>query len=264
MKATNPMTEMQTLARGLQILDLIASSDRAISITEISQVLNLEKSCVSRTVKTLVNYGYVQPDTRSRGYVLGKRIRQISWHYLNRIPIREKAKPYLYRLVQQTGECAHTAVYSEGKALMIDDVEAEASLRVVGGIGRLIPLHCTAVGKALLAFSDLPLPSALEAETAHTITDQALLTQHLEEIRRQGAALDDEEHQEGVRCLAAPVYDYMGTVIAAIGISGPTVRVTDDRLAELAQRVKDAAKELSEDLCHTVRGEGRKSQERAR
>ncbi len=258
------MTEMQTLARGLQILDLIASSDRAMSITEISRILNLEKSCVSRTVKTLVNYDYVQPDTRSRGFVLGKRIRQISWHYLNRIPIREKAKPYLYRLVQQTGECAHTAVYSEGKALMIDDVEAEASLRVVGGIGRLIPLHCTAVGKALLAFSDLPLPAFLEAETDYTITDHAALRAHLEQVRQQGAALDDEEHQEGVRCIAAPVYDYMGTVIAAIGISGPTVRVTSDRLEELVQRVKDAARELSDDLCRAAGGDSRKGQERAR
>lgn len=258
------MTEMQTLARGLQILDLIASSDRAMSITEISKLLNLDKSSVSRSVKTLVNYDYVQPDLHSRGYVLGRRIRQISWHYLNRIPVREKAKPYLYRLVAQTGECAHTAVYSEGRALMIDDVEAEASLRVVGGIGRLIPLHCTAVGKALLAFSDLPLPPFLEAETARTITDHNALTIHLEQIRMRGVALDDEEHQEGVRCLAAPVYDYMGTVIAAIGISGPTVRVTDDRLPELFQRVKEAAQELSADLCHAARAESRRSQDRSR
>src|SRR5512147_1181191 len=164
------MGEMQTLARGLQILDLIADADRALGVTEIANLLHLDKSSVSRLVKTLVNYDYVQPDTNSRGYVLGKRIRQISWHYLNRMPVREKAKPYLYRLVEQTGECAHTAVYSEGKALMIDDIEAEASLRVVGGIGRMIPLHCTAVGKALLAFSDLPFPAQLDPYTTWTIT----------------------------------------------------------------------------------------------
>ncbi len=242
------MAEMQTLARGLQILDLIAGADRPLGITEIANTLDLDKSSVSRLVKTLVKYDYVQPDTGSRGYVLGKRVRQMSWHYLNRMPVREKAKPYLYRLVEQTGECAHTAVYSEGKALMIDDVEAEASLRVVGGIGRMIPLHCTAVGKALLAFSDLPFPACLEAETPRTITDHDALLDHLEHIRAQGYALDDEEHQAGVRCLAAPVYDYMGAVIAAIGISGPTVRVTSDRIPRLAQRVMEAARELSSDL----------------
>jgi IclR family KDG regulon transcriptional repressor len=242
------MSEMQTLARGLLILDLIADADRALGVTEIANLLHLDKSGVSRLVKTLVNYGYVQPDIGSRGYVLGKRVRQISWHYLNRMPVREKAKPYLYRLVEQTGECAHTAVYSGGKALMIDDVEAEASLRVVGGIGRLIPLHCTAVGKALLAFSDLPLPASLDRETARTITDHAAFRAHLDEIREQGYALDDEEHQEGVRCMAAPVYDYMGAAVAAIGISGPTVRVTDDRIPDLARAVIAAARELSNDL----------------
>jgi DNA-binding IclR family transcriptional regulator len=242
------MIEMQSLARGLKILDLIASADHALGITEIATILEVDKSSVSRLVKTLVKYEYVQPDTGSRGYVLGKRIRQISWHLLNRMPIREKARPYLYRLVQQTGECAHTAVYSEGKALMIDDVQAEASLRVVGGIGRMIPLHCTAVGKALLAFSDLPIPEHLVIETARTITDHEALTCHLDQIRALGYALDDEEHQEGVRCMAAPVYDTMGILIATIGISGPTVRMTDRRLPELAEMVMAAARELSDDL----------------
>jgi IclR family KDG regulon transcriptional repressor len=242
------MREMRTLARGLKILDLIADAEGALGITEIANLLHLDKSTVSRLVKTLVNYDYVQPHSGSRRYVLGKRVRQISWHYLNRMPVREKAKPYLYRLVEQTGECAHTAVYSSGKALMIDDVEAEASLRVVGGIGRLIPLHCTAVGKALLAFSDLPLPASLNRETERTITDHAALCAHLDEIREQGYALDDEEHQEGVRCLAAPVYDYMGAAVATIGISGPSVRVTNDRIPDLARAVLAAARELSDDL----------------
>jgi DNA-binding IclR family transcriptional regulator len=242
------MSEMQSLARGLRILDLIASADHALGVTEIATILDVDKSSVSRLVKTLVKYEYVQPDTGSRGYVLGRRFRQISWHLLNRMPVREKAKPYLYRLVEQTGECAHTAVYSEGKALMIDDVQAEASLRVVGGIGRMIPLHCTAVGKALLAFSDLPTPTHLNMETSRTITDPETLAWHLEQIRDLGYALDDEEHQEGVRCMAAPVYDYMGTVIAVIGISGPTVRMTDRRIPELAQMVMEAARELSDDL----------------
>jgi IclR family KDG regulon transcriptional repressor len=258
------MTEMQTLARGLKILDLIANTDRALGITEIANLLDLDKSSVSRLVKTLVNYGYVQPDTTSRGYVLGRRVRQIGWHYLNRIPVREKAKPYLFRLVEETGECAHTSVYSEGKALMIDDVEAEASLRVVGGIGRKIPLHCTAVGKALLAFSDLPIPAHLESETARTMTDHDELLIHLEHIRAQGYALDDEEHQEGVRCIAAPVYDYMGTAIATIGISGPTVRVTDERIPWLARRVMEAARELSDDLRHTSAADGCKRRSTAR
>lgn len=247
------MSEMQSLARGLRVLDFIANAERAVTITELAEALDVDKSSVSRLVKTLVNYEYVQPDTHTRGYIVGRRIRQMSWGLINRFPVREKAKPYLYQLVDQTGECSHTAVYSEGKALMIDDVEAEASLRVVGGIGRLIPLHCTAVGKSLLAFSGIPLPDVLERKTDRTLTTSAALNADLEAIRQRGYAYDDEEHQEGVRCMAAPVYDSSGHVIAAIGISGPTVRITPDRVPALAACVLDAAQALSADLGYAPR-----------
>ncbi|MCA9905342.1 MAG: IclR family transcriptional regulator [Anaerolineae bacterium] len=242
------MSGIQSLSRGLIILDWVATAERSVSITEVAQKLQIDKSSASRLVKTLVQHDYLQPERGSRRFVLGKRMYQISWQLLNRMPVREKAKPYLYQLVRATGECSHTAVYSEGKALMIDDVEAEASLRVVGGIGRRLPLHCTAVGKSLLAFSHLPLPALLEAKTPRTITNSSDLKAHLAQICDQGYALDDEEHEPGVRCLAAPVYDVMGNVIASIGISGPTVRVTDDRIEGLAQQVKHAAAALSAEL----------------
>jgi IclR family KDG regulon transcriptional repressor len=242
------VSEIQSLARGLIIMDLIANAENGMSITELAGFLDIDKSSASRLVRTLVNHEYVQPKTGSRCYILGKRLYRMSWQLLNRMPVREKAKPFLYRLVQTTGECAHTAVYSEGKTLVIDDVEAEASLRVAGRTGRLIPLHSTAIGKALLAFSNVPMPETLVAETARTLTDPAYLVEHLAAIREQGYALDDEEHEEHVRCIAAPVYDYTGIAIATIGISGPTVRVTDERIPTLARQVMDAARRLSAEL----------------
>lgn len=242
------MSEIQSLGRGLKILDMIANAERALTVTELASALAIDKSTASRLVATLVKYDYLQQENGARGYITGKRIRAISWHMLNRMPIREKAKPYLHQLVQRTGECAHTAVYSQGMALVIDDVEAAASLRVVGGIGRMIPLHCTAVGKSLLAFSDLPAPATLEAKTAYTILDHDALRDHLAVVRERGYAYDDEEHEDGVRCLAAPVYDYTGDAIAVIGISGPTVRIIPERLPALADAVMWAARELSCDL----------------
>jgi IclR family acetate operon transcriptional repressor len=241
-------SEIQSLARGLKALDLIVDAGRALTITELAAALDVDKSSASRLIKTLVKYGYVQPDTLTRGYVAGRRVRSMGWMLLDRMPIREKARPYLQRLVRDTGECSHTAVYSQGMALMIDDVEAEASLRVVGGIGRMLPLHCTAVGKSLLAFADLPYPSPLEAKTPRTLTDPDALRAHLESVRTAGYAYDDEEHQPGVRCIAAPVYDRYAQVVAAIGISGPTVRVTPERVAPLAALVMQAARELSAEL----------------
>ena len=242
------MTEIQSLSRGLQILDMFADADQGLGITEIASALAIDKSSASRLVKTLVSHGYVQPEAGSRRYVLGKRLHSISWQILNRIPVREQARPYLYRLVIQTGECAHTAVYSQGKALVIDDVEAEASLRVVGQTGRMIHLHCTAVGKGLLAFSHFDMPDDLPARTTRTIISAEALRAHLAVVRQQGYAYDDEENEIGVRCLAAPVYDLTGMLVATIGISGPTVRVTPDRIAALSEAVMNAGCELSREL----------------
>jgi DNA-binding IclR family transcriptional regulator len=230
------------------ILDTIVNEGRSVGVTELAERLEIDKSSASRLIKTLARFDYVQQENGSRRYQLGRRMHRISFQLLNRFPIREKAKKYLYRLVKETGECSHTAIHSEGKALVIDDVEAEASLRVVGGIGRLLSLHCTGVGKALLAYAELPLPNDLSARMPRTITDPAQLTAHLAMIRARGYALDDEENEPGVRCMAAPVYDHFGTTIATIGISGPTVRVTDARIDALAQSVIRAACELSAEL----------------
>lgn len=242
------MTEIQSLARGLKLLDLLIETDGGISIGELSRQLELDKSTVSRLVQTLVQYEYAQPEPGTRRYMLGKKITRIRWQLLDQQPIRDQARPFLYSLMTSTGECAHTAVYSQKRALVIDDIESPSSLRVVGGIGRLIPLHCTAVGKCLLAFSGIPLPTELPARTRHTITSLERLTEHLKEIRELGYALDDEENDYGVRCIAAPVYDHTRHAIACIGISGPTVRMTDDRLENLAHRVVNAALDFSTQL----------------
>ncbi|MFQ3646275.1 MAG: IclR family transcriptional regulator [Anaerolineae bacterium] len=242
------MDGIQSLARGLHILDLIANSGRSWSVTELAHALQVDKSSASRLVRTLVNYGYLQTEPGTRRYTLGKRLYHIGWQVLNLMPIRQKARAYLHRLVQDTGECAHTAVFAENKALVIDDVETETTLRVVSGTGRMIPLHCTAVGKALLAFAEVPLPQQLQAFTPRTITSKDQLEAHLSETFQRGYAFDDEEFDEGIRCIAAPVYNYMGIAIAVIGISGPKVRLQDDKLGDLASTVMRAAHELSVEL----------------
>ncbi len=245
------MSEIQSLARGLHILNLAIDAGRSISITEIAAKLQIDKSSASRLVKTLVKFGYLQLEPSGRRYTPGTRLYQVGWQLMNMLPLRGRARPYLKQLVAQTGECSHIAVYAENKALVIDDVETENSLRVAGNTGRMIPLHCTAVGKGMLAFSKEMihlLPSDLPPYTPRTITDPALLREHLEQICAQGYALDDEEHEPGIRCIAAPVYNPAGIVIASIGISGPSVRVTPERITGFAVQVMRAANELSAEL----------------
>jgi DNA-binding IclR family transcriptional regulator len=249
------MTEVKTLAKGLQILDYLletwvqTDATSAITVSEAARLLGVDKSNASRMLQTLSRYGYTQRLQGGRSYQLGSKLR--NWNVAGgQALLRQLARPFLLQLMKRTGECAHIAIPMgvQELALIIDDVESTASLRVAGGLGRTEQLHCTAVGKCLLAFMQLPIPQRLEARTANTIVDAPMLKQQLAEIRQRGYAYDDEENYEGVRCLAAPVYNQQRRAIACIGISGPTVRMSDRRLAQLIQQVKDAAAGLSQSL----------------
>jgi DNA-binding IclR family transcriptional regulator len=242
------LTEVQSLARGLKILDMLAFAEDSVSVTDVAQRLDIDKSSASRLLHTLALYGYADQDPDSRRYRLSPRLMTLSRQFIKRMPLREQAKPFLYDLVEVTGEAAHVAVYAQGQAMVIADVESNRTLRVAGGIGRLAPLYCTAIGKILLAFSGAPVPGELPRQTERTITSHQQLTYHLEEIRYRGYALDNEETDDGVRCLAVPVYDYSGDAIAALGISGPAMRLTVERVPELADAVKVCSRKLSERL----------------
>ena len=247
------MAEVKALAKGLQILDQLreasgaSEGQQSVAVTEVARALGVNKSSASRLLSTLASYGYAERDTFSRGYVLGPSMQQAAQSGARTV-LRDLARPFLYQLVKLTGECAHTAIHAQGYALVLDDVESAASLRVSGGVGRVEEMHCTAVGKCLLAFMDIPLPKRLPRRTAHTLTTVPALTQHLELIRKQGYALDDEENTEGVRCLAAPIYDHTGVATACIGISGPSVRMTPERVTKFVARVLETSQDLSQSL----------------
>ncbi len=240
------MSEIQSLARGLKILDLLGQAPDGVSVTELAAILDVDKASASRLISTLAGYGYAVKDPASRRYFLGPQVVTLSRSLLARLPLREAARPFLVRLMQRTGECAHLGVAARGKVLYIDQIESPATLRVNAQVGQTAPLHCTALGKALLAFGDLEIPRLLKAYTPQTLTDPALLRENLEQARRQGYALDQEEYDIGVCCLAVPVYDMNGKAAASIGISGPAARLTSQRLAELAPFVVEIGTELSD------------------
>jgi IclR family transcriptional regulator, KDG regulon repressor len=240
------MSEIQSLARGLKILELLGQTQEGISITELAETLGVDKGSASRLVSTLARYGYAEKDEVTRRFQLGPRVVSLSRSVLARLPLREAAKPFLRQLMERTGECAHLAVPAQGKVLYIDQVESPATLRVNAQVGTLNPLHCTALGKVLLAFGDLKLPASLDAFTPHTLVDPGLLRKALERVRLWGYAVDDEEFDAGVRCIAAPVFDFRGKAVGSIGISGPSTRVTPERLPELAANVVEIGKALSE------------------
>lgn len=244
------MAEIQSLARALKILDLLADSPQGIGTTELAGRLNIDKSSASRLLQTLMQYGYAEQDGSTRRYHLGPHVVTIGRRLLGRMPLRDAARPYLKQLVAETGECAHLAIATRGQALYIDQEESTEVLRVDTGIGTLAPLHCTALGKVFLTWGDAPIPydTTLERFTPRTLTDVRGLRAHLEQARAQGYTIDDEEYNYGVRCVAAPVYDGNRRLVGALGISGPAGRISLASLDDYGQLVMQVADALSRDL----------------
>lgn len=240
------MNEIQSLARGLKILDFLGQCPEGASITELSEYLGVDKGSASRLVATLTHHGYVEKDEITRRYHVGSQVVSLSRSVLTRLPLREAAKPYLRQMMERTGECAHLAIPAQGKVLYIDQVESPVTLRVNAQVGTMNPLHCTALGKIFLAFGDVNFPVELPSFTAKTITDPEVLRHHLDEVQRQGYAVDDEEFDIDVRCIAVPVFDFRGKAVGAIGISGPATRVTPERLPELTGIAVEIGKAFSE------------------
>lgn len=246
------MAEIQSLARGLKILNLLEQARGGMGTTEVAKEMTIDKSSASRLLHTLANYDFVAQDESTARYQLGPRLLTLGQRVLDRISLRDRARPYLHKLVDATGECAHLAILAQRQALYIDQAESSAALRVESEIGTLSPLHCTALGKAMLAFGDGALPDSLLPFTQRTITDQAVLQAQLLQIRQRGYAIDDEEYNYGVRCVAAAVHDHRGVLLGAIGISGPAGRVTLERIDDFGALVRQVAADLSARLGYVA------------
>lgn len=248
------MTTVQALERGLRILDSLAEADadpmrrgRGVPLAMLAAELDVHKSTALRLVQTLVAAGYAAP-ADGHGYVLGPAMRREAVLTIGTLQLRRAARPFLERLVDLTGECAHAAVPDGPRALVIDDVETDNPLRVVPTSGRHVALHCTSAGKSLLAWGMAETPASLPGRTANTITSPVALAAHLEVIRAQGYAFDDEENDTFTRCISAPVFGPGGAPVGCIGIDAPSVRLTLERVPAAAAHVVDVARRLSQTL----------------
>jgi IclR family acetate operon transcriptional repressor len=246
---------IQSLERGLRILDALAEADadpmrrgRGVPLAALAAELDVHRTTALRLVQTMVAAGYAVP-ADGHGYRLGPAMRRETVLTIGTQRLRRAARPFLERLVDLTGECAHAAVADGGRALVIDDVETDNPLRVVATSGRHVALHCTSAGKCLLAHGLADLPASLPGRTPRTITNPDALGAELERIRERGFAFDDEENDIHTRCISAPVYGPGGVPIGCIGIDAPSVRLTPDRIAEAAAHVVDVAGRLSASLA---------------
>jgi IclR family transcriptional regulator, KDG regulon repressor len=213
----------------------------------------MNKSTLFSLLRTLQEYDVVDKDLDTDRYKLGLKTLYWAEACLSDIQLRKIASPLLHELMGKVSETVHLVVFDKGEVVYIDKVESPHAIRMVSRIGSHMPAYSTAVGKAFLAY--LPEDATQEAidrglhpRTANTITTQEVLFQHLEEVRRCGYAVDNEENEPQVRCVAAPIFDHTSQVVAAISISGPTIRMTTDMIEQLGQEVKRTAFNISKHL----------------
>jgi IclR family transcriptional regulator, KDG regulon repressor len=208
-----------------------------------------------RFLNSLAKLEYARQDPLSGRYSPTLKLFELGSTVLESRGMWEEIDPIVERLARDTEETVHLAVLDEGRMVYIRKIESTKTLRVSmrSKVGHSAPLHCTGVGKCLLAFAPVDvqqsvLRAPMERFTKDTITDVETLRAEFEAARRDGFALDNQEHNEGVRCVAAPVFGPGRRSVAAISVSGPTVRITDERVPELLSRVREAAEAISERL----------------
>ncbi len=246
------MSNVQSIERAFAILKVLSNTPNGVRITTLAKEVGLTKSTTHRITSTLVNLDYVHQDPETEKYKLGNQLIRLTSLMLNNMDVIKVAEPFLANLSRDVNETVHLCVEDNGEVLYVDKMESNQNIRMYSTIGSRAPLYCTGVGKILLSgmsstyFHEVLNTINFELRTALTITSKEELIKEVEKVKSQGYALDNVENEEGIRCIAGPIYDYRGKVIASFSISGPTNRVTLDRVkTELAGKVSETSKDIS-------------------
>jgi len=251
----------RAVERALTMLEAIAERDNGMTNAEISRRLEMPKSSASYILRALERRGYLRRDSETNKYRLGLKVLSLSRGALDGLDVRVIALPALQSLMERSHLTAHLAVLDHGEAVYVEKVEAPGFVKMNTWVGRHMPIHCTSVGKALVAWlpevevKALLKESGMRKRTPKTIVVYARYMQELARVREQGHAVDDEENSHGVRCVAAPIFDSSGRVAASVGVSGTTAQNGLDHLPKVAELVKEAARKVSQRLGGQTTGQ---------
>lgn len=241
---------IQSIDRAILILKCFTENRKEMKLSEIAYELDLNKSTVHGIISTLKYHGLIEQDEETQKYRLGMYIVELGNLVLNSIDIRKIAYPIIRDVSKQLNETVHLSKLDGSELVYLDKVESNQSMRIFTFVGSRMPIYCTGMGKAMLAYKNDDiinkfLPEILKPMTRNTITDKKELLKQLKTIRERGYAMDNEENSDGLRCIAAPIFDHNGEVRYSISVSGPTVRITEDKTENVAKIIKESAKEIS-------------------
>jgi len=246
---------IQSVSHALDLLEQFHDEVDELGVTELSKRLKLHKNNVFRLLATLESRGYMEQNKVTENYRLGLKTLEMGQTFVKQMGLLRQSRPVLEWLVRECNETSYIAIIKELDIIYLDVVETDLTVRVVPRVGARLPAYCTAAGKVQLAYVGeeeleqyFPVKD-LKAFTPNTITDKGEFKQHLKVIAEQGYAIDDEELDIGVRCVSSPIRDYTRRIIGAVSISGPTMRLSRERIdKELIPLVKKAAAEISHNL----------------
>jgi DNA-binding IclR family transcriptional regulator len=242
---------VQSVDRALTVLEVLARVGEA-GVTEIAGELNVHKSTAFRLVTTLESHRLVEQTTDRGRYRLGVGVLRLAGATTARLDLVQEARPVCRQLAADTGETVNIAVLSEHSALYLDQVAGSSALQPHNWVGQHIPLHATSNGKVLLSDLDdqqlSDLLGSMPRYTALTITRRARLREELADVRERGYAVAVDELEEGLTAVAAPIRNAHGDVVASMSVSGPTFRLSDDRVDEVVPLLVEAAAEVSHRL----------------
>lgn len=255
MEHTAGQPAVQSLERAFGLIELLARNPEGMPLMELSAAAELHKSTVHRLLASLSAMGYVKKDENSGHYRLTLKLFELSGRVADSIDVLQVARGPIEQLRNATQEAVHLVVREGIDIVYVHKAESRnSSIRMFSRIGTRRPMYCTAVGKSILAtLSDDEVmrvwqKSNIKRYTEHTIMEISALFRELDEIRRLGYALDNEENELGVRCIGAAVRDYTGRGQAALSISAPLSRMTDARIGELAPMILSARSAISAEL----------------
>ena len=241
---------VRAVERAVQILASFDDEHPERGVSEIAQAIGLHKATAHRIIVTLLNCGFLERTADGDKYCLGLRLAELGQRALHRLDFRQEALPYMEQLVERLQESCDLSVFDSGQVLYVEVMHSNHSLTIAAKVGQHLPAHCTASGKVFLAFLppevvDPILDGPLEAYTEKTITSPALLREELASFRLRGYGLDDEEFEEGVRAVAAPIRDGDGNIIAVMSMPCPTKRLTPERIPGIAEALMEATNAIS-------------------
>lgn len=250
--------QVRALDRALDILDAFSLAEPELTLTAIAARVNLAKSTATRLLSVLEERGWLERSADTDRYRIGVRAFELGTIYIQTITLEAEAQPFLQHLARTCHQTANLGILNDGEVVHVAVVAPDRPIRFSTPLGQRESAHCTGLGKALLAdlapkeLRAIVAARGLARRTARTITTVEGLLAHLRLVRAQGYAVDDQEAYDGLRCVAAPVRDARGRVIAAVSVSGLALEFTEEALPRVIAEVREAARGVSARLGHGV------------